>query len=98
MIGLWLALQGFFLLLALDWAPIAFGLASLLASIYCFFLIWDVRKRKRILLYGAEDEPSPDDHAEAPSKRLSVEGNGMRFVILLVAITLVLLAVGLLQH
>ena len=98
LMGLWLSLQGLFLLLSLNWALIALGLVSLLGSMYCFFLVWDVRKRKRTMLHGPEDEPSPSDHAEVPSVRARVEGNGIRFVILLGAITLVLLAVGLLQH
>lgn len=98
LIGLWLVLQGFFLLLSLNWILTALGLASLVTSIYCFFLVWDAGKRKRMILGGAEDKPSPRDHAEAPSLRARVEGNGIRFLILLGATTLVLLAVGLLRH
>lgn len=98
LIGLWLALQGIFLFLSLNWGLSALGLASLLASIYCFFLVWDVRRRKRILLHGPEGEPSPRDHAQAPSPHVRVEGTGMRFLILLGAISLVLLAAGLLRH
>lgn len=87
-IGVWFVFLGLLRLLSSHPVVLALGFASLLGSIYFFFLVRAAGKQKRTLLHGRADERPLSDLENAPSGLVRDEENGRRFLMVLCVITL----------
>ena len=73
-------------------AEIAFGLASLLGSVYFFYLALETGKRKRMLLHGPVMAHPAPRFERAMSGRGRNERRGLRFLVLCCIIIVLLIS------